>query len=127
MILVDTSVWVDHLRVGEQGLVALLQDSLVLAHPFVIGELALGTLHNREQVLGLLSALPQTPVATHEETMQFIENFGLYGRGIGYVDSHLLAAARLQSDACLWTRDKRLQKVAVDLRMAMEEPKRLKG
>jgi len=120
MILVDTSVWVDHLRAGDEGLVALLDRALVLTHPFVVGELACGNLRNRAQVLRLLQDLPQTPVASDVEVLFFIEQHRLMGRGIGYIDAHLLAASALADPARLWTRDQRLAKVATDLKLAYE-------
>ncbi|WP_347350679.1 type II toxin-antitoxin system VapC family toxin [Intrasporangium sp.] len=112
MILVDTSVWIDHLRVGDPELVELLQGGLVLAHPWVIGELALGHLSRRGEVLGLLRNLPQATVATDAEVLALIENQRLHGLGIGYVDAQLLAATML-STSRLWTRDKRLAAIAV--------------
>ena len=120
MILVDTSVWVDHLRAGNAGLVALLDRSQVLAHPFVVGELACGNLRNRVEVLRLLQDLPQAPVARDVEVLFFIERHRLMGRGIGYVDAHLLAATTLADPAWLWTRDQRLAVVARDLKLAHE-------
>ncbi|MGV8900304.1 MAG: type II toxin-antitoxin system VapC family toxin [Burkholderiaceae bacterium] len=108
MILVDTSVWIDHLRHGDSGLTALLNAGQVLAHRFVTGELALGNLQNRDMVLGSLQELPQAVVATDEEVMRFIAQHALFGIGIGYIDAHLLAAVRLSPGALLWTRDKRL-------------------
>ena len=108
MILVDTSVWVDHLRVGDELLATLLNSSQVSTHPFVIGELACGNLRKRTEVLRLLRNLPQTTVAHDDEVLYFIEHRKLMGRGIGYVDSHLLAAIALDGSARLWTRDKRL-------------------
>lgn len=108
MILVDTSLWIDHLRQGDAELVRLLNAGQVLAHPFVTGELALGNLQNREAVIGLLQELPQACVATDEEVMRFIICETLFGIGIGYIDVHLLAAVRLSPVARLWTRDKRL-------------------
>ena len=113
MILVDTSIWVDHLRTGDPELVALLQDGHVLAHPWVTGELALGHLSRRGEILGLLHNLPQATVATDVEVLTLIDNQHLFGPGIGYVDAHLLAATMLTTDARLWTRDKRLAVVAV--------------
>ena len=92
MILADTSVWIDHLRLGEPGLVSLLNDMQVVAHPKVIGEVACGNLRNRDEVLDLLGALPAIPAATDEEVLFFIEQRQVMGRGIGYVDAHLLAA-----------------------------------
>jgi len=112
MILVDTSVWVDHLRTGEPTLADLLEHGRVLTHPFVIGELACGNLRNRDHVLGLLRKLPSAPSATDEEALFFIERHRLYGLGIGYIDAHLLAAASLADTASLWTRDKRLDACA---------------
>lgn len=118
MILVDTSVWIDHLRTGEPELVALLQDGQVLAHPWVTGELALGRLSRRSEILGLLGHLPQAEVATEHEVLAVIDNHQLFGLGIGYVDAHLLAATMLTSGARLWTRDKRLAAVADQLGVA---------
>ena len=122
MILVDTSVWVDHLRRGDDGLSALLDQAQVLTHPFVIGELALGDLRERQQMLSLLEHLPAAENATHLEVMQLIGAEQLFGRGIGYVDAHLLAAVRLSPGARLWTRDARLQRVAEA--MGLAEPAR---
>lgn len=118
MILVDTSVWVDHLRAGDAALIRLLNQGKVLAHPFVIGELALGNLKNRTAILALLQELPRTPIATDEEVFGFIEQHALFGLGIGYVDAHLLAATKLAPGAQLWTRDKRLQAAASRLGLA---------
>ncbi|NMM26132.1 MAG: type II toxin-antitoxin system VapC family toxin [Glaciimonas sp.] len=108
MILVDTSVWIDHLRHGDAELTGLLNAGQVLGHRFVTGELALGNLQNRDMVLSSLQDLPQAGVATEEEVMRFIAQNALFGIGIGYIDAHLLAAARLSFGALLWTRDKRL-------------------
>ncbi len=108
MILVDTSIWIDHLRQRDERLSGLLNQGLVLAHPFVTGELALGNLQNRDAILGALQDLSQTPVATEGEVLGFIQENILYGMGIGYIDAHLLAAVRLVPGATLWTRDKRL-------------------
>jgi predicted nucleic acid-binding protein len=119
MILVDTSVWIDHLRTGDKSLSNLLDAGRVLAHPFVTGELALGNLRQRAIILDALSDLPQAKVATDTEVRHFIDGHALFGRGIGYVDAHLLAAVRLTAGAALWTRDKRLQKVADRLKLAM--------
>lgn len=120
MILVDTSVWVDHLRAGDEGLIALLGENRVVTHPFVIGELACGNLRNRPEVMRLLQDLPRTPVAGDDEVLFFIERHELMGRGIGYIDAHLLAATTLADPARLWTRDKRLAKVASDLKLSHE-------
>ena len=118
MILVDTSVWVEHLRVGDRALAELLDSGMVLAHPFVIGELALGDLRQRETVLAAMSDLPRASIATAEETLRFISRHALFGRGIGYIDVHLLAAVRLTAGAALWTHDKRLRGGAVELGLA---------
>ena len=120
MILVDSSVWVDHLRAGELALVELLNTGQVLAHPFIVGELACGNLSNREAVLSLLQDLPPVPIATDEEVLFFIERHGLMGRGIGYVDAHLLSAVSLAGAARLWTRDKRLFAIAKSMSLAFE-------
>ena len=118
MILADTSVWIDHLRRGDSEFEALLNADEVLVHPFVIGELALGNLLRRAEVLRELSSLPAAPVATHAEVMEMVDRNTLYGRGIGYVDAHLLAAVRLRMGASLWTRDRRLHNVARGLSVA---------
>ena len=115
MILVDPSVWIDHLRFGDVELTRLLNTGQVLTHQFVIGELALGSLQNRNIVLTTLQNLPQATVASDEEVLHFIESHGLFGTGIGYIDAHLLAAVRLSSGAWLWTRDKRLLAESVRL------------
>ncbi len=120
MILVDTSVWVDHLRSGQPTLVRLLEDGLVLGHPWVVGELALGHLAHRDEVIGLLDGLPQATVATHEEVMTLIDRHQLYGLGIGYVDVALLAATQLTADAALWTTDRRLVAAACTVGCAID-------
>jgi predicted nucleic acid-binding protein len=122
MILVDTSVWVDHLRASDERLVGLLDAGMVLAHPFVIGELALGTLAQRKTVLDALSDLPQAIVATDAEVLNFIDRHKLFGRGVGYIDIHLLAAVRLTAGTELWTRDKRLHAVAGQLGLVITLP-----
>jgi predicted nucleic acid-binding protein len=118
VILVDTSVWVDHLRGTDEILVQLLDRKMVLGHPFVIGELALGRLRRRDVILSDLRQLPQASVATHIEVLQFIEREELFGRGIGYVDAHLLVSVRLTPNTALWTRDKPLQAAAEKLGLA---------
>ncbi len=122
MILVDTSVWVGHLRASDEILVGLLDAGMVLAHPFVVGELALGTLTQRGTVLEALSDLPRAVVATDGEVLHLIDRHRLFGRGVGYIDIHLLAAVRLTAGAALWTHDKRLHGVAVQLGLAMARP-----
>jgi predicted nucleic acid-binding protein len=122
VILVDTSVWIDHLRSDDAGLKEHLQAGRVLSHPFVIGELALGNLLGRQVILVALQDLPQANTATDAEVMRFIASHQLYGLGIGYVDAHLLAAVRLTPGASLWTRDKRLREVASRLGVAGSRP-----
>ena len=119
MTLVDTSVWIDHLRIGDPALAALLDAGQVLTHPFVIGELALGSLRKRDVVMSLLSHLPSSAVATDSEVLSFIVRNALFGRGIGCVDVHLLAAARLTAGTRLWTNDRRLGAVAERLGVGM--------
>ena len=118
MILLDTSVWIDHLRQGDAQVASALQSGLVLTHPFVIGELACGQLKSRAEILGLLAALPQARVAQEQEVLFFIERHGLMGRGIGYIDAHLLTATALTEGARLWTRDKRLDSLTRELELA---------
>ena len=117
MVLVDTSVWVDHLRRGSRRLAALLEDAQVLVHPFVIGELACGRLSDPDEILGLMAALPAAEEATHDEALAFLGARGLAGRGIGWIDVHLLASAAL-TGVPLWTRDRRLGRAADDLGIA---------
>lgn len=112
MILVDTSVWVDYLRRADARLADLLERGQVLMHPFVIGEIACGSLRNREATLELLKQLPAAAVAEPDEALGFIELRGLHGKGIGYVDLHLLASTTLNAGAMLWTHDKRLREAA---------------
>jgi predicted nucleic acid-binding protein len=112
VILVDTSVWVDHLHSADAALNAALQDGEVLTHSFVIGELACGNIRNRTEILSLLQNLPTCIEADHAEVMQLVEKRKLMGRGIGYIDAHLLAAAMITPSARLWTRDRRLSTIA---------------
>ena len=125
MILVDTSVWVDHLRKGDARLKALLGAGQVLVHSFVIGELALGNLRQRDAILQSLQDLPQAVRADDGEVLGFIEQNALFGLGIGYVDAQLLASARL-SAALLWTHDKRLHEVASKLGLAAQTSREAK-
>ncbi len=111
MVLVDTSVWVDHLRKGHAGLTDLLNEGVVACHPFVIGELACGGLKNRLEILSLLQTLPASIVAKHEEVMSFIENHRLMNRGMGYIDISLLASALL-TGIPIWSLDKNLGETA---------------
>ncbi|QNM94671.1 type II toxin-antitoxin system VapC family toxin [Chitinimonas koreensis] len=121
MILVDTSVWIDHLRQGDEQLRSLLESGSVHVHPMVVGELACGQLGARRQVLDLLAALPALPRAEDAEVLFFIEQRRLMGRGIGYVDAHLLASTVMQPPARLWSRDKRLAGIAQELGCAFAE------
>jgi predicted nucleic acid-binding protein len=114
MILVDTSVWIDHLRRGNPRLKALLLETRTLTHPFILGELACGSIQNRQGVISLLRTLPECACAEHDEVLALLENERLYGRGIGWIDAHLLASARL-SRSGLWTLDRRLARIASTL------------
>ena len=111
MVLVDTSVWVSHFRETHDGLVELLNNGEVVCHPFIIGELACGNLNNRTSIIALLEALPAALVVEHEELLSFIEARKIMGKGLGYVDVHLLAASFL-TGVPLWTLDKKLDRVA---------------
>ena len=119
MVLVDTSVWVDHLHAADARLQEALHAGVVIAHPFIIGELACGNLRQRSTVINLLDSLPVATVATHEEALALLDDEQLYGKGLGYVDVHLLASARL-SHVPLWTRDKDLQRAAANLDLSFE-------
>lgn len=118
-MLVDTSVWIDQLRRHNAALARCLERGEVWSHPFVIGEIACGHLRNRRAILGLLEALPQTPQAGHDEALAFVEANRLAGSGIGWIDVHLLASARL-ANLPFWTLDRRLASVARALRMIPE-------
>lgn len=111
MVLVDTSVWVSHLRAGKPALEKLLLAAEVACHPFILGELACGNIRNRAEVLSLLRALPMAPVVTQEEFLHFVDSHKLAGVGIGFVDVHLLASSRLGGIA-LWTEDRKLSQAA---------------
>jgi len=111
MVLVDTSVWVYHLREGDIDLDKLLNDGDVICHPLILGELACGNLNNRSEILSLLRSLPSAIEAEHEEVMQFIERHRLMGIGLGYIDVHLLASAVLTMTP-IWTLDKKLNRVS---------------
>ncbi len=117
MILVDSSVWIDHLRRADDGVLSLLREQKVLSHPFVIGELALGSIRPRTVVIAALLELQQAPVASDAEVLAMVEAHALHGTGIGYVDAHLIASTRLAA-AHLLTRDKRLAAVALRLGVA---------
>ena len=113
-ILVDTSVWIKHLREGDKNLTELLEQGLVACHPFIIGEIACGGIKNRHEIIGLLNDLPSTDILDHSEIMEFIENRKIMNKGIGYIDVHLLGSA-LVSGTPLWTFDRALRKIAVQL------------
>ena len=123
MVLIDTSVWSAHLREGQADLIGLLNDSYVICHPFIIGELACGSLKNRKEILSLLQSLPVTTVAEHEEVMQFIDDHKLMNRGLGYIDVHLLASAML-SGVSILTFDKKLDQVCSELGMDLVNEER---
>jgi len=114
-VLVDTSVWIDHLRDRDEQLISLLKQNQVLMHPMIRGELACGCLHNRDQILSLLKNLPQVPEATHDEALYCLEKHRLMGKGIGFIDLHLLASTFLAKNALLWTRDRHLHELAQSL------------
>ena len=120
MILVDTSVWVDHLREGIPALAAVLDEGMVLTHPLVLGELACGHLPGRSEVLALLARLPTALQASDAEALELIERHSLMGQGLGYIDVHLLASAALTAGARIWTRDRRLASVALALGLGMK-------
>lgn len=114
MILVDSSIWVAHLREGNVGLENLLIEGNVACHPFIIGELACGNIENRKEIISLLQSLPMALQAEHDEVLQFIDNHRLMGSGLGYIDMHLLASANL-TKIPLWTFDKKLYNVSLKL------------
>jgi predicted nucleic acid-binding protein len=114
MVLVDTSVWVEYLRSGNVGLENLLNEGHVVCHPFIVGELACGNLSNRSEILSLLQALPLANHAEHEEVMHFIGNYSLMGKGLGYIDMHLIVSALL-TKVPIWTLDKKVKEVSSKL------------
>ena len=122
MTLVDSSVWIDHLRSPDIRLRTLLNEKKVCSHPLVVGELAMGMMKDRETVLFVVSRLPAVITANDQEVLRLVEENALFGRGIGYIDAHLLAAARLTGDVRLWSKDKRLAEAAkkLDLHFASE-------
>lgn len=118
MILVDTSVWIDHLHTSQPALVELLERAEVCCHPMVVAELALGVMRDRSTVLRLLGDLPGVDLPTHDEVLSLVESSALPGQGLSVVDAHLLAAARMNDGVRLWTRDKRLRRQADRLQVA---------
>jgi len=121
MILVDTSVWIDHLRSPEMKLIDLLHAGDVLMHPMVIGELACGNLRDRSRRLKDWAELPRIPELAHEEVISLIETNGLVARGIGFIDAHLLCATLRHDGASLWTRDPRLKRASESCGVAFQE------
>jgi predicted nucleic acid-binding protein len=122
LILVDTSVWVDHLRSADVKLQALLQNDQVMTHPFIRLELALGSLADRDRVLADLALLPQAPVVLAEELFTLIDHKKLYRRGIGLTDLHLICSAIFDKSISIWTRDRRLGEIADELRLRATLP-----
>jgi predicted nucleic acid-binding protein len=122
MILVDTSIWLDHLHRSVPTLATLLDGSQVNTHPMIIGELALGALRDRQTILGLLADLPTISQATHTEVLSFVQTHALFGIGLSLVDAHLLAALRLSAPDRLWTRDRRLRAAADRLGISADLP-----
>lgn len=118
MILADTSIWIDHLRGGDAVMTVQLERGSIAMHPFVLGEIALGSLKSRAELLQLLEALPGTLVASDAEVMHMVDERALFGRGLGWVDVHLLAATLLTPGLRLWTRDRRLHAVAEEIGLA---------
>jgi predicted nucleic acid-binding protein len=122
MVLVDTSVWINHLRKSDRHLEKLLIAGEVICHFHIIGELACGNITNRKEIIALLLALPQAPVIEFDEYLYYIEQNQLFGRGIGFVDIHLLASAQL-SQVSLWTADKRLNAASAELNLQYHKKK----
>lgn len=120
MVLVDTSVWVLHLRDGNIELANLLNSGNILCHPLIVGELACGNLKDRAVILSFLKLLPVSIEAEHEEVLSFVEKNRLMGKGIGYVDAQLVASALLTS-VPIWTLDKKLAQVADELHIKYKE------
>ena len=118
MILADTSVWVDHLRKGNKRLAGFLNEGVVLCHPFIIGELACGNLKNRAKILSMLSSLPSIPVAEHDEVFDFISRYKIQGKGVSWIDAHLLASTFLARSR-IWTLDKSLMRISKDLKVSI--------
>jgi predicted nucleic acid-binding protein len=122
MILADSSVWIDFFRAGNIEFEHLLDRQQIATHPFVIGEVALGSLRNPRKTISIMQSMPQAEVASHDEVMHFLDAAELAGKGIGYVDIHLLASTRIAGDMTLWTRDHRLAAAAAELNIAHSLP-----
>lgn len=114
LLLVDSSVWIDHLRKQGTELSAALEAGIVLSHPMVVGEIAMGSLRDRRTVLEALGHLPQARVANHDEVLDLVDRRAVFGRGLGYIDAHLLASTLLTFDAALWTKDRQLASAATE-------------
>lgn len=125
MILADSSVWIHHLRDKDELLVWLLDKKKLLIHPFVIGEIACGGVSDRRETLSMLSDISSALVASDSEVLHFIEQHQIMGRGIGYIDAHLLTAVSFTPSALLWTRDKRLEEAAKAMNLAYQPKKEL--
>lgn len=123
MMLADTSIWIDHFRSSYQELREIIENDALLCHPAIIGELALGSLRDRQLVLSFLAAQREVTVASHDEVMNMIDRHQLFGMGIGYVEAHLLASTLIDDRAWLWTRDKRLRAVADKAGARLHPPK----
>lgn len=123
MILVDTSIWIDHFRQADAELRRIIEDDTLLSHPTIIGELALGSLRDRRSVIAFLASQRVAPVATHDEIMTMIEQHQIFSMGIGYTDASLLASVLLDRRATLWTRDKRLRAAAEKAGAALHLPR----
>ena len=126
MILVDTSIWIDHFRHGDAELRKIIEDDRLLCHPVVIGELALGSLRDRDAIMTYLAAQPEALIASHDEVMVMIDQHSIFSMGIGYTDAHLLASALIDRRSILWTGDKRLaaaaQKAGASLHVSINTP-----
>jgi predicted nucleic acid-binding protein len=118
MVLLDTSIWIDHLRSSNPDVTRLLTRRQILWHPFVLGELAMGNLANRASLLHSIQSFSSATIARHHEVMSFVDTHTLYGLGIGYIDAHLLVSSKLTPDTLLWTRDTRLQAAALRFSLA---------
>jgi predicted nucleic acid-binding protein len=118
LILVDTSIWIDHFHKANQTLADVLERGDVVTHPFVVGEIACGSIRNRDEILELLGELPTALIATEEEALRLIEEQRLMGKGLGYIDVHLIASAMLTEGTSLWTADKKLRAFATRFRIA---------
>lgn len=127
MILIDASVWIDHMRRAIPAIHELAEANIILTHPFVIGEIGLGSIKNRDAVLHEMNRLARAMVATDDEVMRFVSANALFGKGIGYLDAHLLASTKLTEGACLWTFDRRLAEIAIQLNCAADLPGKLQS